>query len=228
MQIQRTLLFVAIGVVTYLMVLAWKDDHSQQETQPAPTVAESSQPEAGDFPDEADAPEAVVDAELDVDITEKPQAQDNHIITVKTDVYDIEIDLNGGDISKVALLHYPQKVDSPDTPFVLLTPDRSYAAQSGFIGRQGTHGSTVAKWVSEHQHYEPEDGEDSLTVTLQLKQENGTLITRKLLFSRDSYDIKNQYIIDNSEGNAPWRASLFGQITRDGSSDPSKDTTGFA
>lgn len=231
MQIQRTLLFVAIGVVTYLMILAWKDDFSTDNTPTSSAVAESSQAgqQDNDFPDSSDAPEITVGDELNNDLPQVIEKQQDHIVTVKTDVYNIEIDLNGGDITKVALIDYPKKVDTPEDPFVLMDQDRHYAAQSGFAGQQGTHGGNGnATWVTDSNSYELLDGQDKLVIKLQVTQESGTVITRELEFERGSYHIKNQYTVDNSHSDAPWRASLFGQITRDGSGDPSKATAGFA
>lgn len=233
MQIHRTLLFIAIGVVTYLMVLAWKDDFSTQATPNNASIAESSQftEQEDDFPDTSEAPQITVDDNLNYDVTQLTNTEkQDHIVNIKTDVYDIELNLNGGDITKVALLDYPRNVDTPNDPFVLISADKKYTAQTGFAGKQGTHGNSEgsAIWHTEKNHYELENGQTKLVVTLRLQQESGTVITRKLIFERHSYQIKNQYIIDNTNSNTPWRANLFGQITRDGSEDPSKATAGFA
>lgn len=233
MQIHRTLLFIAIGVVTYLMVLAWKDDFSTQETPTNSSIAESTQftEQENDFPDTSEAPQITVDDNLNYDVNQPVNtAKQNHIVNIKTDVYDIELDLNGGDITKVALFDYPRNVDTPDDPFVLMSADKKYTAQTGFAGKQGTHGNSDgnAIWQTENNNYELQSNEDELVVTLKLQQDSGTVITRKLTFERHSYQIKNQYIIDNTHSNTQWRANLFGQITRDGSSDPSKATAGFA
>ena len=232
MQIQRTLLFVAIGIVTYLMILAWKDDYSTDKSLNTQTVVETNQAtqQDNDFPDSSDAPELSVGDELNSTTPEIPvEKPTNHLVNIKTDVYDIDIDLNGGDITRVALFNYPRKVDTPEEPFVLISPERSYTAQTGFAGKQGTHGGDGnATWTTKSQQYELADGQEKLVVSLQLQQESGTLITRQLEFKRGDYQIKNHYIVDNTNSSTPWRANLFGQITRDGSGDPSKATAGFA
>ena len=42
------------------------------------------------------------------------------IVQVYTDVLQLAIDLNGGDIVELALPKYPAELDNPDIPFVLL------------------------------------------------------------------------------------------------------------
>src|SRR6185436_16922866 len=57
-------------------------------------------------------------------------------IQVSSDVLDIKIDRQGGDIVYAALPKFTAKLETPDQPFVLLEQDaaRSYVAQSGLIG----------------------------------------------------------------------------------------------
>lgn len=236
MQIQRSLLFVAIGVVTYLMILAWKNDFTQeaQATQvPTPqTEITQNTNSDGDLPDFTEAPSeslddiSIIDNSLSKNSNDQPSSS---VINVKTDVYDLDIDLIGGDINRVALLNYPKKVDTPDEPFVLMDTSRQFIAQSGLLGADGTDkDGQKARWQAEKTHYVLEDGEDKLVVSLQLKQESGAVITRQFSFLRDNYLIKNKYIIDNSNNDKTWKAVLYGQIKRNGSDDPSKDTAGFA
>lgn len=60
------------------------------------------------------------------------------LITVKTDVLELTINTNGGDIEQALLLAYPKTLKSTE-PFQLLetTPQFVYQAQSGLTGRDG-------------------------------------------------------------------------------------------
>src|SRR6185437_2051271 len=59
-------------------------------------------------------------------------------IHVKTDVFNVDIDPVGGNLTQLQLLKFPEQLHS-DTPFVLLTnnPDTRYIAQSGLLGANG-------------------------------------------------------------------------------------------
>src|SRR5699024_3746687 len=107
---------------TYLMILAWKNDfmHTEQPQQIVATSTEVS-PEntwENDLPDVTQAP-ADIDSDIAL-IEEKNDTSANNntstssIINVKTDIYDLDIDLIGGDITRVALLNYPRSVDTPN------------------------------------------------------------------------------------------------------------------
>src|SRR5699024_8259878 len=85
-----------------------------------------------------------------------------------------------------------------------------------------------ARWTAEKTHYALKEGKEQLIVSLQLEQESGTVITRQYIFERNNYLIKNRYTVNNTDNSKPWRAALYGQIKRDGSDDPTKDTAGFA
>src|SRR5699024_537258 len=233
MQIQRSLLFVAIGVVTYLMILAWKNDFTN--TEPAQQVV-STQTEASqsntwedDLPDVTQAPAEIYDDIALVGEKTTTDSNTSSIINVKTDVYDLDIDLVGGDITRVALLNYPRRADTLNDPFVLMDEQRSLVAQRGLIGADGTDkNGQKARWTAEKTHYALKEGKEQLIVSLQLEQESGTVITRQYIFERNNYLIKNRYTVNNTDNSKPWRAALYGQIKRDGSDDPTKDTAGFA
>ncbi len=61
---------------------------------------------------------------------------ERRIIQVYTDVLQLAIDLEGGDIVELALPKHLAKLDDPDARFVLLEQNdtRTYIAQSGLIG----------------------------------------------------------------------------------------------
>src|SRR5581483_9444169 len=63
----------------------------------------------------------------------------NRIVTVKTDVYNLKIDLLGGDIVYLDLPKYPVSLEDQNQGFVLLdeTKDRFYIVQSGLLNEHG-------------------------------------------------------------------------------------------
>ena len=135
----------------------------------------------------------------------------------------------GGDIVRLALPEYPNHADTPDQPFVLLEQDsnRTYVAQSGLVGRNGTDSSAGRpQWSASQDSFRLADGEKELNVDLALTQDNGVEIIKRYTFERGSYLVRVSHIVRN-HSSEPWSGALYGQIKRDGSDDPGLSKQGF-
>lgn len=236
MDIKRTILIVALAVVSYVMVLKWNQDYGQAAL-PTQNVAASST-SAPAFPDtatgnnaanSADVPSANADTSTP---TETPvAAASKDLIHVKTDVLDIAIDPQGGDIAQLRLPLYPRRQDRPDVPFQLFDNgnERTYLAQSGLTGTDGPDARAGGRPVfsTEKKTYELAPGQDQMVVDLKFS-ENGVNYIKRFTLKRGLYDVQVTYLIDNESGK-PWNGNLFAQLKRDASSDPSSSTaTGTA
>ncbi|WP_070415049.1 membrane protein insertase YidC [Pseudomonas lundensis] len=235
MDIKRTILIVALAVVSYVMVLKWNQDYGQAAL-PTQNVAASSTT-APALPDtvpgnnasnSADVPSATADTSTP---TETPVAASKDLIHVKTDVLDIAIDPQGGDIAQLRLPLYPRRQDHPDVPFQLFDNgnERTYLAQSGLTGKDGPDARSTGHPVfsTEKKTYELAPGQDQLVVDLKFS-ENGVNYIKRFTLKRGLYDVQVTYLIDNESGK-PWNGNLFAQLKRDASSDPSSSTaTGTA
>ena len=235
MDIKRTILIVALAVVSYVMVLKWNQDYGQAAL-PTQNVAASSTT-APALPDtvsgnnasnSADVPSANTDTSTP---TETPVAASKDLIQVKTDVLDIAIDPQGGDIAQLRLPLYPRRQDHPDVPFQLFDNgnERTYLAQSGLTGVDGPDARPSGRPVfsAEKKNFELAPGQDQLVVDLKFS-ENGINYIKRFTLKRGSYDVQVSYLIDNESGK-PWNGNLFAQLKRDASSDPSSSTaTGTA
>ena len=235
MDIKRTILIVALAVVSYVMVLKWNQDYGQAAL-PTQNVAASSTT-APALPDtvsgnsasnSADVPSATTDTSTP---TETPVAASKDLIHVKTDVLDIAIDPQGGDIAQLRLPLYPRRQDHPDVPFQLFDNgnERTYLAQSGLTGVDGPDARSAGRPVfsSDKKTYELAPGQDQVVVDLKFS-ENGVNYIKRFTLKRGLYDVKVTYLIDN-ESSKPWNGNLFAQLKRDASSDPSSSTaTGTA
>lgn len=137
-------------------------------------------------------------------------------IQIKTDTFDITLDTLGGDISRIALPKYLAKQNSGNDPFVLFdNSQHPYLVRSGLAGPNGTDGQNTGRpqFTSAHSHYQLEDGENQLIVDLNLQQTNAQ-ITKRFIFTRNSYLVELQYHIKNTS-DQPWQASLIGSLKRD-------------
>ena len=239
MNMQRNILIAALLVITYLMVLQWNNDYGQGEPLPASETEMSMA--NGDLPalpvtdsadGDSDVPQAVEPAANDVPATPvQTAATSSGLIRVQTDTLNVSINPLGGDIVSLSLPAYPTRKDRPDLPFQLLEQNnnRTYVAQSGLAGRNGPDARANGRplYSAEQTSYQLAEGSDSLTVDLHFS-ENDVNYIKRFTFTRGDYLIDVDYLIDNQSDSA-WTGSLFGQIKRDGSGDPSSSSaTGMA
>ncbi|MFL1386884.1 membrane protein insertase YidC [Pseudomonas tritici] len=234
MDIKRTILIVALAIVSYVMVLKWNQDYGQAAL-PTQNVAANAVP-AG-LPDTVsgtktaasdDIPRAPGETNAPAEV---PVASSTDLIQIKTDVLDLAIDPQGGDVAKLTLPLYPRRQDHPEIPFQLFDNggERVYQAQSGLIGTNGPDASATGRPVfsSEKKSYQLADGQDQLVVDLKFSKDGVNYIKRFTL-KRGLYDVVVTYLIDNQSAQ-PWTGAMFAQLKRDASSDPSSSTaTGTA
>ena len=262
MDIQRTILLVALAVVSYIMVLQWNQDYGQvPATVAAATYSSSANQSASTTTHETtgttlpaanhdDLPVAV--NELTQDPTLANNAVSNDLIIVQTDVLQLAIDPNGGDIVELKLKQYPRNASQPDIPLQLFenSNDRVYVAQSGLVGTNGPDARPSGRpmYSTSQQSFTLADGQDQLNVDLSF-QENGVHYTKRFTLHRglsaecskrdlrkrkiecinqQAYQIDVTYSINN-QSDREWKGNLFAQLKRDGQGDPSSTTaTGTA
>ncbi|MDR3410816.1 MAG: membrane protein insertase YidC, partial [Formivibrio sp.] len=234
MDIKRTILIVALAIVSYVMVLKWNQDYGQAAL---PTQNVATHSGASDLPEAPLANNASASADVPSANTATPapalapDAGSKNLIRIKTDVLDLAIDPNGGDIAQLTLPEYPRRQDHPDVPFQLFDNggERTYLAQSGLIGTDGPDSRPTGRplYTSAQKSYQLADGQNQLVVDLKYS-DNGVNYIKRFTLERGEYDLKVTYLIDN-ESAQPWSGNLFAQLKRDASADPSSSTaTGTA
>ncbi|MAX32222.1 protein translocase subunit yidC [Onishia taeanensis] len=227
MDVKRLLLLIPLAVLAYLLVVQWNQDYGQvtAETQ-APSVATSGQPTGQNTSEETSGlsvPTTSSNPQGSSDLTgsmRDPAASNDNsraLVAVTTDVLDVRIDPQGGDIVYAALLDH-KLTNNSDQPFVLLSDNanRSFVAKSGLQleGHDGRIGFTPSQT-----DYRLNEGDDSVTVELNATV-NGVDVIKRLTFKRDAYAVKVDYFLSNDRGE-PVSARFIGQLARDNSADPS-------
>jgi YidC/Oxa1 family membrane protein insertase len=242
MDLQRSLLIGAIAVLSFMLLTEWVAFKEQR----TPTAQETSrllsgtdtaqalpqplaEPQAQDI--EEDLPSAPLEQEqqaTETDVADLEPANAGRIIQVHTDVLQLAIDLQGGDIVELALPQFLEKMDNPDVPFVLLENNntRTYIAQSGLIGTNGIDSQGRATFTTSSSRFDLQDGEDSLKVSLNWQGEDGVKVTKRFTFHRGDYLIDVDFLVENNS-ESRWQANLFGQIKRDNSPAPAADSSGM-
>jgi len=193
MDIQRILILIGLAVTSYMLILAWNEDYGANgklladpndvfvEVLDTPKSMNDDVPLIPKPIDSGIVPqleEVTVDTET-TDIKSMGQ-----LVRVTTDVFDIQIDLNGGDIVKVALPAYPATLETPDAPFVLVDPRNNYVAQSGLIGPSGTDRSGYRPLFTACQGAYDLGAADTMTVTLRFTQKTGVIVLKHFIFER--------------------------------------------
>ena len=233
MDIQRSILIVALAIVSYMMVLQWNQDYGQAALPTQNAAASSTVP---GLPETATATSGgddvpTANAGANEASVATSAAVSDELIRVKTDVLDLSIDPRGGDVVQLHLPQYPRRQDRPDVPFQLFDNggERLYLAQSGLTGANGPDARASGRplYSSEQRKYQLADGQEQLVVELKFS-EAGVNYIKRFIFKRDHYDLKVEYRIDNQSTQA-WSGNLFAQLKRDDSGDPSSSTaTGTA
>ena len=223
MDARRAIIMVGIAIVSYMLVLKWSDDYGK--TPVASTVEPIQQFSPSSVPSIAAQPTGNEDAPVmseDVPQVSAVSTPSTQWIEVQTDVLNLRIDPQGGDIVYASFKKYPQSIETKDIPFVLLEQSnmRTYVAQSGLVGKNGIDKKGRALFSSQQTKYEMGDGQDELVVKLRFQQAD-VLINKVYKFKRGDYLVQLGYDVNN-QGSQAWQANFYAQFKRDQSADPSK------
>jgi YidC/Oxa1 family membrane protein insertase len=246
MDLQRTLLIGAIGVLSFMLLTQWVNFKAEKDAAnsvpetsrlnvdgpaPAPPVATVSDPAATAtaIPDADEIPE-VPDHAVAAPITTAPEGESpDNVIQIYTDVLHLAVDLSGGDIIELSLPKYLAEIDNPKKPFILLEDNKAlvYVAQSGLIGADGIDSNGRARFTAAAPRFDLAEGEDTLVVDLQWEGDSDVDIIKRLTFRRGEYLVDIDYIVENNSAKR-WQANLFGQIKRESAPPPSATTNAMA
>ena len=192
MDIQRTILLVALAVVSYMMVLQWNQDYGQVPVTAAATTQSSSVNQQSSASNQVVQNSAQAASSDDLPVAVNQLAQDptltsnvvsNDLIYVQTDVLQLAIDPNGGDVVELKLSQYPRNASNPDIPLQLFenSSDRIYVAQSGLVGTDGPDARPSGRplYSVSQKNFTLQDGQEQLNVDLSF-QENGVNYTKRI------------------------------------------------
>ncbi len=218
MDTQRLILFFVFSFSLLLLWDAWQKEH---RPAPAPAAAQSAQPGApqGAVPSPSVPAKASPAPNLQPGVAIPPSKAvqgKQERLQVKTDYFIADIDLLGGDITRLEFLKQKDTLDDKAN-FVLFTPEHRYAAQSGLIGPGLPTHKTV--YSAAAREYALTDGQDKLQVRLEAPGPEGVKTAKILTFHRSSYliDISHEIINDSA---APVAAHAYFQLLRDGKAPP--------
>ncbi|MEM7611985.1 MAG: membrane protein insertase YidC [Pseudomonadota bacterium] len=213
---QRLFAWALFGLMALMTWQAWQDDYGPKPaaTQ-SPAAAAPAQPNAqpgDDLPIIGDVPG--VEATTVTDETAPSATEQQQFVRVVTDVLELEINPEGGDIVSARLPKYPVAKDRPDEPITLL----DYATNDFAVFRSGltTRDKTRepnhrATFTAAATDYELGPGEQTLVVPLQWTSGDGLTVTKQFTFTRGQYRVDLDMQVSNQTGSA-WDAAPYARI----------------
>jgi YidC/Oxa1 family membrane protein insertase len=218
---QRLLIWASFLLLAWWTYQAWMEDYGPQPTSSqAPAVAETQAPadEVGvpSLPTQAvDAPAITDEAPALDGVSADTPAPSAATIRVQTDVFDIEINTEGGTLQSAALLGYPVEKDQPDVLIELLATERNELGliQTG-LNSAGERAKADHNAVFQAPQIEYNLGSaDELVVPLTWTDGQGVSVEKTYRFTRGSYRVDiAQRLINNSDSD--WRGADYAQILK--------------
>lgn len=210
---QRIFVWAALALVLYLNFMAWQSDYaSSARVEPSADVSvqapQSSADELPSLQSQTDAPTLTESAPPPAQIAKAPT------IRVVTDVLDMDISLQGGELQRADLLEYPKVKKQPDVPVRLFNTDNLFVARSGVrFAERDAEPTHLATFTAQAQEYRLQPGQTKLEVPLTWTDPEGVTVRKIYTFEPGSYRIGLRYEIDNRSGQA-LRAASYVQIVR--------------
>ncbi|MCX7121939.1 MAG: membrane protein insertase YidC [Gammaproteobacteria bacterium] len=212
MDFRKTILYFALAIIGVMLWHAWQHDYPQVPVS-STTAGQVSAVHPVDY-----APSTYNQSASPYQATPKTLAAalpKNKIITVKTDLLNAVINLQGGDLIDAKLLQYPVSVKQKDVPVQILNSsnDTLYVAQSGLSVPDEKTVSKPIMYTAAQTNYVLQDGKNTLVVTLTGKVMQGFIVTKTFTFTRNNYAINTAIKLTNNT-DAQWQGNIYNQITR--------------
>ena len=227
----RSLLITGMALIAWLLVIEWNqfsDDRASVNQSFTAIEDDYDQYEVGPDTNTTKVQSDIPILESSLKEVVIPEVRGTQLVIAKNEVLEIAIDTYGGDIVGAKLLkHLDNKKEEGGKPLSLLqrSKGRVYEARSGIIGANATDTAVGRpQFYAAATDYEFNYGEEVLNIDL-LTNIDGVKITKRFQLNRDGYDIKVQYLINNSSLSS-WSGSFYGQIKRD-SNPPSSEGPAF-
>lgn len=220
METRRLILFTALAFVVYSLWSSWQSDYPPSKTVTTQQHTETKTVSGDDhlLPHMSDD---VQTHNHNYPVEEVNETSNKtNLISVKTDVFDIQIDPAHGDIVSASLIQYPESTEDKSKPFELLYDNQQnqYVANSSlFIVKDQQVKNLNFNFKASQTNYRL-DGEKNLTVTLN-GEANGLSVKKEFLFTKGSYLVKVRYLIDNQSDSA-WKGYMNTQLLQ---SSPKED-----
>ena len=214
----RFVLWFGLLASIWISYTTWVDDN-RPETVPAAPADQPAQQSSSDVPGAIGGDVPVI-GDPATGVPEiapgETQAAPARRISVRTDVLDLIIDLDGGDIVRADLPQYPVDKEAPDVAVRLLdyTPGNRWVFQTGLVSQPDAPAPThEAAFQADSDSYVLAEGSDSLEVRLRWQGPAGLGAEKVYTLRRGQYAVDLELVVRN-EGTEPWPTRAYAQMRR--------------
>ena len=214
MDIKKAILYLIVVVLAIVIFNNWINDYS-------PTLQQHSKPVGvklnGKTSTDYSSPVFTLDGVIEktrskvISSLKQEMVSREHLITIKTDVLELNIDTHGGNIVSAKLLNYPVSPEEGGNPIQILSndTDRLYIAQSGLTN---LNKEIPVYYKAQKSQYKLFNNQKELIVQLTGQAPNGLYVIKTYTFHRDDYAVQIAYQIHNATKKL-WKGNLYTQIT---------------
>ena len=221
----RPVLLITLLLLGYMLWVEWQKDYGTparpvvagEPAAPAPAGELPTTPSAAALdlpaPDAAPAsPAAPSQTPARPGAAAEPAQR--ALVTVRTDVLEIEIDPLGGTVAVARLLNYPVTLEQPQEKVTLLQPSGAnpFIAQSGLLSQRPAPNHTTLYQTS-RTRYELDAQTGEVRVPLAWDSGDGVRVTRTFVLRKGRYDIEVTDELHNASAEA-WTGSRYDQLQR--------------
>lgn len=228
MENQRLFLYLGLGFLIMLIWQTWQIDYVYAPQQVAETSVNSQLNASGSAQSAKASDGAVPTVAPDgVQIAQNNPDAAAQTVSIRTDVFGVELNTQGADLSSIDLIKFPVSLEEIDnlTRLVGPTADRYMGIQTGLQSSEGIAPNHLASYALSADRYEMLEGQDTLQVDAQWS-EGGVAVVKSWLFKRDAYDYKVSFSVTNNS-EAAWTGWQYRQLQRSQVAD-SETSTGMA
>ncbi|MGB1008144.1 MAG: membrane protein insertase YidC [Thiolinea sp.] len=228
MDSQRPFLYLTLLFLGFLLWTTWQQDHAPK---PEITATQQTQTQSATT---SGVPENTANAEIPTQSTQAVPAQSqqasasnsndgkNQLVRVRTDVLDMQISTQGGDILIADLPSYPVSLEEPDNPVRILDlKTKNYVAQSGLqhTAISGVDAKQLSEYAPNHlaaysaekTDYQLNDDSNEIVVPLVWQGANGVIVTKKYHFKRGSFLVEVEHEVQNNSDQM-WNGTEYRQL----------------
>ena len=201
----RFVLIVILSMISLMLWEAWQADYGPKPEIPAQTAIDAN-----------GNPININAGSQDTSELPLSEVTANNIITVTTDVYQLEIDTQGGTIRNLDLLDYSVvKGEELKVRLFDSSAEKLFLGQSGLLssGASAKLPNHNVELYSEKTNYQLQEGKDSLSVPLTWTDDNGLSYTKTYSFTRGSYAIQLSQKVQNNS-TKDWTGRQYTQLLR--------------
>jgi YidC/Oxa1 family membrane protein insertase len=211
----RLFVWLTFFAMLWLTYTTWVQDYSANANAGSTPAAPQTAPGPGPASDQS-LPELDPASNAESGVPPAAARAPTSVIRVRTDVLDVLIDLQGGDLVRADLPGYPVDKGSPDTLVRLL----DYAPESRWVFQTGLRSAAdapepnhLAAYTSASTDHVLPPGQQVLVVVLEWANQGALMARKTYTFRRGSYAVDLDLSLTNSTA-SPWRGAAYAQMVR--------------